>query len=76
MTNITRTLVLGICLSLTAQGCATLFSSDPEVIQVTSDPAGAKFHYSAYSGTTPAEIMVPRKALANFATFTKEGYEP
>lgn len=56
-------------------GCATLFSSEPESITVTSEPSGARFQYGAFTGTTPATIVVPRKALAQMATFRKEGYE-
>jgi len=62
-------------LSLTLSGCATLFTSDSEVINVTSEPPGARFQYGPYTGTTPASIAVPRRALASYCNFRKEGYE-
>src|SRR5688572_23810291 len=62
-------------IGLLLSGCATLFTSDAEVISVSSDPPGARFQYGAYSGTTPATIAVPRKALGSFCSFRKEGYE-
>jgi hypothetical protein len=68
-----RCLLLLLCLAL--PGCATLFSDAPEFIEVSSDPPGAKFQYGPFTGTTPAQIVVPRKALAQTATFRKEGYE-
>ncbi len=77
MHNSAALLLIGLLLvsmSLTT-GCATIFSSDPEVISVTSDPAGAKFQYGPFTGTTPTSVAVPRKALSSFATFRKEGYE-
>ena len=75
MRTLRPVVALVICLSLVVSGCATIFSSDPEVISVNSDPTGAKFQYGAFTGTTPASIAVPRKALTSFATFRKEGYE-
>lgn len=56
-------------------GCATLFSSGPESINVKSDPPGARFQYGLFTGTTPTTILVPRKALAKYATFRMDGYE-
>lgn len=70
-----KALLIIAFLSLASSGCATLWSSEPETINVTSEPAGARFQYGAFSGTTPTTIVVPRKALTNFATFRKEGYE-
>ena len=75
MRTLRLVVVLVLCLSLVVSGCATIFSSDPEIINVTSDPPGAKFQYGPFSGTTPSSITVPRKALGSFATFRKEGYE-
>ena len=55
-------------------GCATIFSSAPESIEIKSDPPGARFRYGRFSGVTPATIIVPRKELASDASFSKEGY--
>lgn len=62
-------------LSLVSSGCATIFSNEPESINVTSEPDGARFQYGPFSGTTPATVIVPRKALSSYATFRKDGYE-
>lgn len=66
-------LVLGLILS----GCATIFASGPESIELKSNPPGATFQYGEFSGTTPAAINVPRKVLAQnkYVSFTKDGYE-
>lgn len=55
-------------------GCATIFSSQPESIEIKSDPPGARFRYGRFSGVTPATIVVPRKELVSEASFSKEGY--
>ncbi|MBE3602834.1 hypothetical protein IMX07_04265 [bacterium] len=58
-----------------AAGCATIFTSSTEHVTVNSDPSGANFQYGPFNGTTPAQIEVPKKALASFATFSKPGYQ-
>ena len=75
MKTLSAIVLLLLCISLLTSGCATIFSSEPETINVTSDPPGAKFQYGPFSGTTPTTIVVPRKALGSFASFRKEGYE-
>ncbi len=58
-----------------AAGCATLFASGPQSVEIKSDPPGATYHYGPFSGTTPDSIEVPRKSLASFATFELAGYK-
>lgn len=66
-----------VIVSLLLSSCASIFSSGPESIEVKSDPPGARFQFGAFSGTTPAVISVPRKALKEYQRFEfkKEGYE-
>ena len=66
---------LAICMALIFSGCATIFSSEPVAVSVNSEPEGAKFQYGPFTGRTPATILVPRKALASWATFRLDGYE-
>ena len=63
--------------ALVVSGCATIFSSGPESIEVKSDPPGASFTFGRYSGTTPTMISVPRKEIKDSTSFyfKKEGYE-
>lgn len=68
----TVALLVGIVL---CSGCATMFSSGPETVTIKSDPPGARYQYGPYSGKTPDTIQASRKALAQTATFTMEGYE-
>ncbi len=58
-----------------ATGCATIFTSSTQHVTVNSDPSGANFQYGPFNGTTPAQIEVPKKALASFASFSKPGYQ-
>jgi S1-C subfamily serine protease len=51
-----------------------MFSSEPQSIEVRSDPPGARFRYGTFSGITPATVAVPRKALVTEAIFSMEGY--
>jgi hypothetical protein len=60
---------------LLLQGCATLFTSSTETVQITSEPSGANYEYGPFSGKTPDSIAVPKKSLADFATFSMPGYE-
>lgn len=56
-------------------GCATLFSSGPQTLNITSEPAGANYQYGVYSGKTPDTVQAARGELAHVATFTLTGYE-
>jgi hypothetical protein len=56
-------------------GCATIFSSGPQTLNITSDPSGATYQYGVYSGKTPSSLQASRAELAHVATFTLPGYE-
>jgi len=71
-------LSLVMALSFTASifvGCATLFSSGPQTLNITSEPAGATYQYGVYNGKTPDTVQASRSELAHVATFTLAGYE-
>jgi hypothetical protein len=61
--------------ALLLQGCATLFTNSTETVQITSEPSGANYEYGPFSGKTPDSIAVPKKSIADFATFSMPGYE-
>jgi hypothetical protein len=60
---------------LLLNGCATVFSSSPQTLNLKSEPLGATYQYGPYSGKTPDTIQASRAELAHTATFTLAGYE-
>lgn len=73
--RLTARIAVAMAMVFFEAGCATLFSSSTENVTVNSNPPGATYQYGPFNGTTPAQIVVPKKALASFATFSKPGYE-
>jgi len=67
--------VLAVVAACFLAGCATMFSSGPQSLTITSEPAGATYRYGPFSGKTPDTIEVPRKSLPNFASFDLKGYQ-
>jgi hypothetical protein len=56
--------------------CATIFSGAKEKITVDSDPQGARvIMYGKHVGTTPAQILVKRKASPLKFEVEKEGFQ-
>ena len=73
--GLTLRTVIAVAMIFFAAGCATIFTSSTQSVTVNSDPSGANYQYGPFNGTTPAQIEVPKKALASFATFSKLGYQ-
>lgn len=56
-----------------AQGCCSIFTSEPQVISVDSKPEGAKVKIGPYKGVTPYQVRVPRgKDYVIEATYDSE----
>lgn len=66
--------LFGAFVSLGISSCATIFTSSSESVTLNSDPPGANYQYGAFTGKTPATIMVPRGALTDWAIFSMPGY--
>lgn len=68
--------LLSFCVaSLLITGCATIFGSGPQAINMKSEPQGAAYQYGPYSGKTPDTVQASRAELAHTATFALAGYE-
>ena len=71
--------LIAIIFTLSATGCASVFSDDEDNISFTSDPAEVKVYMNdRYLGRTPIEVTVKRIGLATGGKppfrFEKEGY--
>lgn len=73
--RLTTRIAVATAMMFFGAGCATIFTSSTQHATVNSNPSGATYQYGPFTGTTPAEIEVPKKSLANFATFSKPGYQ-
>ena len=65
-----------ICIgfALAGSGCATIVNPGPDVVYISSTPAGAKVMVDgAQVGVTPLSASVHRRARS--ITFSKEGYQ-
>ena len=82
-----KLLALAFCLSMLS-GCATIVGDSTQLVQVNSDPAGAKFQIKdnggevVAQGTTPQGVTLAKSDGSYFGkksyqiTFTKDGYSP
>jgi hypothetical protein len=68
-------MIVGATVLLTLSGCATVFSSGPQTLNLKSEPPGATYQYGPYSGKTPDTVQASRAELAHVTTFTLAGYE-
>ena len=69
-------ILAAVCVMMSMNSCATIFSGSRKNVAITSSPSGARVYVNGQDKnvTTPAQVKVKKKAEVNYE-FKKEGYE-